>query len=77
MVGKISIKDILEQKGCSMEEFIRLASEKGITLSNGEGVNYLSQSLEQLILSLLINCVIGSRRVSLRFSIPTPLLITR
>ena len=37
MVGKISIKDILEQKGCSMEEFIRLASEKGITLSNEEG----------------------------------------
>lgn len=37
MAGKITIKDVLEQKGCSMEEFIRLASEKGITLSNEEG----------------------------------------
>ena len=33
MAGKITLKEIVELKGCSTEEFIRLASEKGITLS--------------------------------------------
>ena len=36
MAGKFSLKDIIDLKGCSIEEFIRLASEKGITLSEGE-----------------------------------------
>lgn len=36
MASNITIKDIVELKGCSIEEFIRLASEKGITLSEGE-----------------------------------------
>jgi RecQ family ATP-dependent DNA helicase len=33
MADKITLKEIVELKGCSTEEFIRLASEKGITLS--------------------------------------------
>ncbi|OUO95693.1 RecQ family ATP-dependent DNA helicase, partial [Barnesiella sp. An22] len=36
MTGKIALKDIVELKGCSTKEFINLASEKGITISNGE-----------------------------------------
>lgn len=36
MAEKIALKDIVELKGCPTEEFIVLASEKGITISNEE-----------------------------------------
>ena len=38
MADKIAIKDILELKSCSIEEFIHLASEKGITISDEENI---------------------------------------
>lgn len=36
MADIIAIKDIVELKGCSAEEFIHIASEKGITISDDE-----------------------------------------
>ena len=36
MAGKVILKDIVELKKCSVEEFIHIAAEKGITISKGE-----------------------------------------
>ena len=36
MADKIALKEIVELRGCSLEEFIRLASEKGISIPNEE-----------------------------------------
>ncbi|MBQ9367626.1 MAG: hypothetical protein IJT83_07585, partial [Victivallales bacterium] len=36
MASNLTIKDIVELKGCSADVFIRLASEKGISLPEGE-----------------------------------------